>query len=333
MLHPKKRVADGWISSAMAGVARKRTTMGDSTWPIESKPIRVSDRQRRTKYELILNAPVGRAGSICMSGSLILLVLVICQPFRSFAQIGSPADQSPVTGVPKPVASPISGTWTYSTRANVGGPKKLNSDGTYFTTVKNDNKVWTVTTAMQFPEGPVTDTWTLEKGTLILRKESFKHFTHEDQKWKPVAIDLDFTDNKVTGASTNANGQTKQVVLNLTGPISADGPGSMATIGCLPLAEGYAPTVRDWDVERLKESLWKLKVTGVERVTVPAGTFDSYKVAMSSTDGRGDEATVWIAKDSRMPVKISEVDKLYGHIETEMVPNVSTSSRRPSTHR
>ena len=172
---------------------------------------------------------------------------------------------------------------------------------------------------MQFPEGPVTDVWTLEKDTLVLRRESFKHFTHVDQKWKPVAIDLDFAGNKVTGTSRNANGQTTPVAVNLTGPISADATGSMVTIGCLPLADGYSTTVRDWDIEHLKERLWQLKVTGIERVTVPAGKFDAYKVALTSTDGSGDEETIWIAKDSRLPVKVSALDKLYGIIDTVFV--------------
>jgi hypothetical protein len=223
-------------------------------------------------------------------------------------------------GMPKPAAPPNTGTWNYNTTAVTGGRRKRNSAGTYSATIKDDGGVWTVTTAMKFPDGPVTDVWTLEKGTLILRRESFKHFAHVDQRWKPVAMSLDFTGNKVTGTSTNANGQTTQVAVNLTGPIFADATGSMVTIGCLPLADGYSTTVRDWDVEHLKERLWQLKVTGTERVPVPAGTFDSYKVALTSTDGSGDQETIWIAKGSRMPVKVSALDKLYGIIDTEMVP-------------
>jgi len=52
---------------------------------------------------------------------------------------------------------------------------------------------------------------------------------------------------------------------------------------------------------------------------VSAGTFDSYKVELTLTDGSGDRQTAWIAKDSRIPVKISSIDKLYGDVETEMV--------------
>jgi hypothetical protein len=42
-------------------------------------------------------------------------------------------------------------------------------------------------------------------------------------------------------------------------------------------------------------------------VTVPAGPFDAYRVEITSGDGGADKTTVWIAKDSRNPVKVSEV--------------------------
>lgn len=270
---------------------------------------------------------------VAMSGSVFFLVLVLYKPCRSFAQTASPAAQSQRTstvvpnkdaasnlGVPKSTVAPTPGTWNYRTQAGIGEQPKLNSAGTYSTTVKDDGGAWTVTVALEFPEGPVTDAWTLDKRTLILRKESFRHFVHPDQRWKAVAISLDFAGNKVTGTSTNANGQDKPIAVDLAGPIFADATGSMVTIGCLPLADGYSTTVRDWDIERLKERLWKLKVTGEERVTVPAGTFDSYEVELTANDGTGDKETAWIAKDSRMPVKVDAVDKLYGIIRTEMVP-------------
>ena len=264
--------------------------------------------------------------------SLLFLLFALCQPCRSFAQPVSPAtrsqrnstvapnkDAASNLGVPKPAIAPTPGAWNYRTQANIGERSKLNSAGTYSTTIKDDGGAWTVTVAMKFPEGPVTGVSPLDKGTLLLLKTSFRHFVHPDQRWKVVAINLDFTGNKVTGTSTNANGQDKPIAIDLTGPIFADATGSMVTIGCLPLAEGYSTTIRDWDIERLKERLWQLKVTGAERVTVPAGTFDSYKVELTANDGTGDKETAWIAKDSRMPVKVDAVAKLYGIIRTEMV--------------
>ena len=50
-----------------------------------------------------------------------------------------------------------------------------------------------------------------------------------------------------------------------------------------------------------------MKVTGLEKVTVPAGTFDAYKVEIASADGGAEKETLWVASDSHKPVKESAV--------------------------
>ena len=75
----------------------------------------------------------------------------------------------------------------------------------------------------------------------------------------------------------------------------------------LPLAEGYSITYRNFDVQQQKVKLMQLKVTGVEKVTVPAGTFDAYKVEITSADGGADKETLWVSTDSHKPVKESAV--------------------------
>jgi hypothetical protein len=87
----------------------------------------------------------------------------------------------------------------------------------------------------------------------------------------------------------------------LGGPLFS---GNMASVACLPLAEGYTTSFRNFDMQTQKEKLLSLKVAGVESVTVDAGTFNSYKVEVTSADGGADKQTMWIAKDSRKPVKL-----------------------------
>jgi hypothetical protein len=49
-------------------------------------------------------------------------------------------------------------------------------------------------------------------------------------------------------------------------------------------------------------------VTGSESVTVPAGTFDAWKVEITPADGgTGESTTLWVDKTSRQVVKISSV--------------------------
>ena len=45
-------------------------------------------------------------------------------------------------------------------------------------------------------------------------------------------------------------------------------------------------------------------MVGTESVTVPAGTFDAYKVELVAADNDADKQTIWIAKDSHKVVKI-----------------------------
>jgi Protein of unknown function (DUF3108) len=120
------------------------------------------------------------------------------------------------------------------------------------------------------------DTTTLSKGSLTLKKRAMEGGD------KPISADLD-------------------------GTIFADGAGANFVIGCLPLAEGYTTAYRNFDLQRQTVKLMQLEVAGSESVTVPAGTFDAFKVELSSADGGPDKSTVWIAKETRRPVKISTV--------------------------
>ena len=51
----------------------------------------------------------------------------------------------------------------------------------------------------------------------------------------------------------------------------------------------------------------QLRVSGSEKVTVPAGTFDAFKAEITSGEGGPEKVTMWIAKDSRKPVRIAAV--------------------------
>jgi hypothetical protein len=121
----------------------------------------------------------------------------------------------------------------------------------------------------------------------------------------PVAIELEFKDDKAAG-SMKVQGKDKPIAVDLGGPLFADAAGSGHSIACLPLAEGYSTTFRNFDVQTQKVKLMQLKVAGLESVTVPAGTFDAFKVEITS-EGNPDKVTFWIAKESRKVAKLSAV--------------------------
>jgi dienelactone hydrolase len=213
-------------------------------------------------------------------------------------------------GLPKPAVDLQAGTFKYQAKISAGGQEFAMTTST---TVKEENGKWVATGTMQSPMGEASDVTTLEKGTLVINKRTIKQ--------GPAVIDITFSGNKATG-TMNMNGQDRPISADLGGPIFADAACSDLAIAALPLADGYTTSFRNFDVRKQKEKLMQLKVVGVESVTVPAGTFDAYKVEVTSADGGSDKETLWIAKDSRKPVKTTAVlAEMGGAVVTqEMVP-------------
>lgn len=192
---------------------------------------------------------------------------------------------------PKPAVELRPGTSNYNATIEAGGQTiSLNVTSV----VKEENGAWVVTETAKLPQGGVTDVSVLEKGSLVLTKRTIRQ--------GPLAVDLEFNNSKATG-TMNMGGQATPVSADLGGTLFADGAGAYEAIASLPLAEGYTVVFRNFDVQTQKVKLMQLKVAGTEKVTVPAGTFDAYKVDITSAEGEGGKTTVWIAKDSRKVVK------------------------------
>jgi hypothetical protein len=121
-----------------------------------------------------------------------------------------------------------------------------------------------------------------------------------------MVIELDIKGSKASGTMT-MNGQARPIDVELGGVLIADGAGAFEVIAALPLAVGYTAGFRNFDVQKQKPQLKQLKVLGTESITVPAGTFDAYKVEITSAENEADKQTVWIAKDTRQVVKITAV--------------------------
>jgi dienelactone hydrolase len=212
-------------------------------------------------------------------------------------------------GAPKPVVELQPGTYHYDAKIEMGAQHIALKVST---SIQEENGAWTAASTMETPMGPATDTATLDKATLVLRKRSVKQ--------GPTSIDLDFAGDKAEG-KMSMNGQEKPISVDLGGPLFADSNAAQQAIGCLPLAEGYTTAFRNLDLMKQKVKLMELKVTGSENVTVPAGTFDAFKVEVTSADGP-DKATLWFAKDSRKLVKMSAVLAQMGGatLTTELMP-------------
>jgi dienelactone hydrolase len=198
-------------------------------------------------------------------------------------------------GAPKPAIDLQASTYNYQMKIEGGGAQmNLNVS----TAIQDGVGSWTATNKLNTPQGTATDTVTLQKGSLVLLTRSVTQ--------GPLAIDLDFAGNKASG-KMSMNGQDRPIAVDLGGPLFADAAGGDQVIACLPLAEGYNATFRNFDFQTQKVKLLQLVVAGKEQITVPAGTFDTLRVEISSADGGSDKKTVWIANQSHKVVKVSAV--------------------------
>jgi hypothetical protein len=198
-------------------------------------------------------------------------------------------------GVPKLAANLKPGTWKYKTTVEMGSRDVPVS---IVTEIKEDGNSWAATSTMEGYLGEIIDTTHLDKGTLVLHKL--------EHKQGRISYQLDFTDSMASG-KFESDGLEKPLSGTLTGPVFANAAGAPQVIGCLPLAAGYSALFRNFDVRQQKERLMQLKVAAVEKVTVPAGTFEAYRVEVTSADDGHAHQTLWIDKNSRQLVKLAAV--------------------------
>jgi len=196
---------------------------------------------------------------------------------------------------PKPAFDLTPGVTTYKATLEAGG-QTIPMDVTH--TVKDTAGVWMVTESATMPMGTMSDESTVSKGTLLLTRRVIRQ--------GPATVDVQFADNKASG-TMSINGQDRPISADLGGVLYADGAVSNDAIAALPLADGYTTTFRNFDIMSQQVKPRQLKVNGSESVTVPAGTFDAWKVSITPAEGTGETTTVWVSKADRRVVKITNV--------------------------
>jgi hypothetical protein len=196
---------------------------------------------------------------------------------------------------PKPVAELTAGTSTW-VGTLVAGPQNL--PATLTNVIRAEAGTWVVAGTAKIGPMEMSDTSTYAKGSLAPIKRAVKQ--------GPVTVELAFAGGKASG-SIAMGAEPKPVAADLGGELFADGSGALESIACLPLAEGYSFTYRNFDVQKQKSSLKQGKVLGAEELKVPAGTFQAWKVETGSAEGEPGGATVWIDKATRKVLKVRTV--------------------------
>jgi dienelactone hydrolase len=200
-----------------------------------------------------------------------------------------------IVGLPQVVATLVPGIYRYQAEIKMGERvMKLSTS----TEIRQEGSTWRVTDKVATPGGEAVDEAVLDGKSLALIRRVINQ--------GPVNYSMEVKENRLTG-TMKVQGNEKPVEADLGGPLFADAAGAAHAIAALPLAEGYETHFRNFDVQKQKPKLMRLRVAGQETVTVPAGKFDGLRVEISSAEGGPDKMTVWVTRDSRKPVKISAV--------------------------
>ena len=207
-------------------------------------------------------------------------------------------------GVPALSRELRAGTANYAVSIALG-PQSMQMAVT--TGIAREGDTVTITDKSSSAMGEATDTVVLDAATLTVRKRSIAQ--------GPVAISYEVKDGRAVGEMA-MGGAPKPIDVELGGALFADGPGAYQVLAMLPLAEGYSTAYRNFDVQSQKVRVVQLAVTGSETVTVPAGSFDAWKVELTNADD-GQKTTAWIAKECcRVPKTTAVVPRMNGAVVT-----------------
>jgi hypothetical protein len=195
--------------------------------------------------------------------------------------------------VPRPVVDLKPGTANYKIRLEANG-KVLMMDVTRVT--KSQKGSWVVSETTSFPGHVQSDEITVDKKTLIIHKRLFRD--------GDAVADLQFAGHHVTGMLSE--GKEKLAVdADAGGIVFADGGGGEDVLAALPLAQGYTVEFRNFNIGSQQVKMLQLRVMDSETVSVPAGTFDTWKVLITSLDGGTDTYGLWVDKRTHRVVKMA----------------------------
>lgn len=126
--------------------------------------------------------------------------------------------------------------------------------------------------------------------------------------------------NRVTGLITFGD-RKFPVDVELSGPVFGEGAALETAIAALPLADEYTTTLRSVETGVLQRvRRWALIVVGREKITVPAGTFATFRVELKPIDEIDDGKTLWVT-ESR-PRLVVQVEN---RLESKLGGNVTTA--------
>ncbi len=157
----------------------------------------------------------------------------------------------------------------------------------------NGTKVWRVVEVSTSPMGEATDTLDMDAASLLP--------VHRSMKQGPMTIVISFGPDVIDGKI--AGPMNLPINVKKSGAVLSDGTGVELPLSTAPLADGYAAGLKVFDLMGGRVKDMTARVTGTEKVTTPAGTYDAYVVEVQPVEGDNEGVKLWIAKEGRTIVK------------------------------
>ncbi|MBN1163071.1 MAG: prolyl oligopeptidase family serine peptidase [Candidatus Krumholzibacteriota bacterium] len=150
-------------------------------------------------------------------------------------------------------------------------------------------KVWRLKTEQSSMMGSALDTFEVDSHSLFP--------VYRGIKQGATTISINYSENSISGV-INAGGREMPVTTKLEAPIFGSDAALDLVICSLPLKPGYKTTFRTFDLMSQAVNPMSLEVTGIENVTVPAGSFEAFKIEVRRMDGDPGGGTMYVSTDA-----------------------------------
>ncbi len=118
-----------------------------------------------------------------------------------------------------------------------------------------------------------------------------------------ATIKVKFTDGKIEG-NMEAGPQKMPISAKINVPVITDGSGVGMMIESLPLKEGFSVKYNEFDLMGAKAKGFILSVIGSEKISVPAGEFDVFKLQIKEESGEGETNYIFVNKSDQKMIKL-----------------------------
>jgi dipeptidyl aminopeptidase/acylaminoacyl peptidase len=205
-------------------------------------------------------------------------------------QVQQPEQLAPARAAEFSGAAVQPGTWKYNQKLQLMGQTiDANTTVTVSASTHEGRPAWLLVETSSLPTGAASDTVLLDPATLA----PLTRVVHQG----PATIELRAHADSITGR-IEAGAQRMPISLAKTGTVYFEGTPLNLAIATLPLAPGFAASLKTFNVMGAKTKDVRIEVTGVEQVTVPAGAGEAFRVELRPADGDGG-TTLWIERSGR----------------------------------